>query len=384
MAYVTSFEDLIYGEDNQSPIRKTLERVIEQAKDEEQRLRIEVRSKQDGVPSSRQEHMFVISPDQATTDGIMRVLVERLTESPGEGFFGQLRINFSQAGASNERYGSFTRQLKRPVHMPTPGFRPPGRGSQGFEGGDEEGDEYAEEGEEYDPMVANHLRGMAQTSNGFSNQAAPIGVVDQHQAQQWLETSMGFTFRAMAQQQAMFERTIRMLESFSLRFGLPHPVEQGIIEQKGGTGSSGGDGMGMLPMLIKAAAHLANAGTPEEAVQRAGSMAQGNPPPPSAARHAAIQGAGNLVRQLPRHAPPPNYDPPGGGGFDPNDDDDDDGAYFGPEGGDDEIEDDGQMPDLTNMSAAEMKNTVIEWIRKDPSRKAEVMGMLPDLQSELM
>ena len=41
------------------------------------------------------------------------------------------------------------------------------------------------------------------------------------------------------------------------------------------------------------------------------------------------------------------------------------------------------MPDLNNLSAEEMKAAVIGWIRADPSRKADVMGMLPDLSKEI-
>ena len=41
------------------------------------------------------------------------------------------------------------------------------------------------------------------------------------------------------------------------------------------------------------------------------------------------------------------------------------------------------MPDLNGMSPEEMKQTVIAWIRADPSRKADVMNMLPDLSREI-
>ena len=43
----------------------------------------------------------------------------------------------------------------------------------------------------------------------------------------------------------------------------------------------------------------------------------------------------------------------------------------------------GEMPDLNGMSPEEMKKTVIDWIRADPSRKADVMNMLPDLSREI-
>jgi len=396
--YVHNYEDLIYGEDNESPIRKTLDRVLKQAKTDEQRLQIEVRSKQEGLPTSRQEHRFVIDPEQASTEGIMRVLVERLTESPAEGFYGELRINFAQAGSSGERYGSFTRTLRRPAHIGSGAPSPlPYRQRHGG-GGDEEeeGDESYDEMD--DPMIANQLGNMRVSESGppvgFAPQSS-TGIVDQRMAQQWLETSMGFTFRSMAQQQAMFERVIRMLESFSLRFGLPHPVEQGIVEQRGGGDNSpAATGMGMLPMLMQAAAHLANAGDTGEVTQRVGSMAQGHAPPPGAARQAAIRGASELVRQLPRvvnGAPNPTDYGPSEGGWahedtphDPEDDGGGDGGAYFDEDDDEDHSNPDVMPDLTGMSPEEMKQTVIEWIRADPSRKKDVMAMLPDLQSELM
>jgi len=113
---ITNFEDMIYGEDGQSPIRGTLERVWSQAKSDKLRMQIEVRSQQEGTPSSRQEHRFVIDPNKVITEGVMRTLIERLNESPGEGFVGTIRINFSQAGSGGDRYGSFQRTIQQPPH----------------------------------------------------------------------------------------------------------------------------------------------------------------------------------------------------------------------------------------------------------------------------
>ena len=68
--------------------------------------------------------------------------------------------------------------------------------------------------------------------------------------------------------------------------------------------------------------------------------------------------------------------------------DDEDYASGGDDGSNEEGYDeddgsDGSMPDLNNLSADEMKAAVIGWIRADPSRKADVMGMLPDLSKEI-
>ena len=43
------------------------------------------------------------------------------------------------------------------------------------------------------------------------------------------------------------------------------------------------------------------------------------------------------------------------------------------------------FPDLTGMSAEEMKTTVIEWVNADPdNRKQQIMQMLPELSSLIM
>ncbi|MAG25803.1 hypothetical protein CMI47_09515 [Candidatus Pacearchaeota archaeon] len=386
---LANFDELIYGEDGISPIRSTLERVLEDAKNDEVRLRIDIRSKPIGVPTSRQEHHFTIDPDETPVDAIMRIMVERLNESPGEGYQGELRINFSQAGASGRRYGSFQRQIRQ-GYKSSPGQPPPQffRQQQREEGGYED-----EEGEDHDVENSSHAfdHGHYQShaqQGGYDQSMGGPGIVDQAQARQWLETWSGFTFRSMAQQMAMFERATRMMEAYTLRFGWP-TQEPGITEMKGGEPSSSNSGLGILPMLINAAAHLANSGSPSDVGSKMGSMAQGQEPPTGAAREAAIQGAARMIRELPRppHGGPPDHqqgympdgpypddpmDPPGGG------------AYY---------EDDMGMahptmhtppPDFASYSGDEMKDAVISWVRANPDRKEEVLEMLPDLTKEIM
>jgi hypothetical protein len=395
--WITSLEDMIYGEDGVSPIRPTLERVLNQAKKDDTRLRIEIRSKAEGTPNSRQEHQFAADPDQTSADGVMRVLVQRLTESPGEHFAGELRINFTAAGASQERYGSFTRTIKRP---------PPNvRGAPGMHAVrmvDMDGDE------EIDNDVGG-LGGGFDFGMGGPQHGGGGHYVPPEQVHQWLETAFGFTFRSMAQQMAMFERATRMMESYTLRFGMPHPTERGITEQRGGE-AQGGGGLGLLPMLLNAAQHLASANDPAELAQRAGSMAQGESPPRGAARAAAINGAARLVQGIPRFGqqeqppgaayapspdgPPDGYDDGGGGAYFDEDDGDYDGGTslthqgggFGGGGdGFDGGDGDGFGPpgvDLRGKSPEEVKALFLQWVREDPSNKQAVMAMLPELASE--
>ena len=112
--YTESFENLIYGDDGQSPIRPMLMRVLTDVKKDAVRLRIDIRTTPQGTNNSRNEAQLVIDPDETDADGIMRILVERLNDSPGEGFLGQVRMNFSEAGASGRRYASWTRTIRAP------------------------------------------------------------------------------------------------------------------------------------------------------------------------------------------------------------------------------------------------------------------------------
>ena len=387
---LSSFDDLIYGEDGMSPIRSTLDRVLQDARGDEVRLRIDVRSKPIGVPTSRQEHTFNVDPDETPVDAIMRILVERLNESPGEGFEGELRINFSQAGASGRRYGSFQRQIRQ-AYKTNPSQPPPRFFRQPRE--EQYNEEMEGEGEiENGPTAFEHAQ-YEQQQMSYDQGMQGSGIVDQAQARQWLDTTMGFTFRSMAQQMAMFERATRMMEAYTLRFGWP-TQEPGITEMKGGDGGSAANsGLGILPMLINAAAHLANSGSPNEVGAKMGNMAQGEEPPTGAARDAAIQGAARMIRELPRpqggRGPeyPTDYAPndpySGGPGPDPMDPEGG-GAYFDDDMSIPEPSMHAQAPDFGSLSGDEMRDAVISWVRADPSRKEEVLEMLPELSKEIM
>jgi hypothetical protein len=238
------------------------------------------------------------------------------------------------------------------------------------------------------------------------------------------------------------------MDSVTVRYGLPHPTEPGIVETRGGSKDGAAGGLGLLPMLLSAAANLASGKDATEVTDRATNMAQGNAPPPGELRKAAIAGAANLVRNLPRSSSArPGFQPPVGprrpapgprharpsvppDGFppepdneapldgagegdgnldadanegddgdlriDPGDDFADDGFNDDGEFGDDEPDGDEaddepatQTPppitpeSVKGFSADEMKEAVVQWIRADPSRKSQVMSMLPALTEEL-
>jgi hypothetical protein len=224
---------------------------------------------------------------------------------------------------------------------------------------------------------------------------------------------------------AMFERSTRMMESITMRYGLPEAQVRGITDVKNSPPSAGeNQGLGLLPMLLNAAAQLAKSDSPAAVAKEAVEMAQGKPPPAGAARMAAIQGAGKLVRNLThggqnrRHEPEPDPEPiddepedpdggDGGGGmggggrhfddhasfdFGREDEGGDEGdagppersaAELTPEALDPSVGNSG-APDLTGLPPDEMKRVFLEWIRADPSRKQTVMDMLPELSKEIL
>ena len=387
--HISSYDDLIYGEDGHSPIRKTIEDALGRAKTDKVRLRVEVRTKVGGAPTQRQEHVFVVDPETAGPDAVMRVLVEKLEGSPGPEFHGQIRVNFSQSSHTGERYGSWTRTIR----YVSEGSSLPGYGGRMSGGGDED--------EEEDGNSAAMLEG----SMGMPMHGAPgygrmsHGPVDDVQMRQWLETTMGFAFRSMAQQMQMFDRATRMMEAYTLRFGFPHPTEAGITEIRGesdrGSGNQGGaaSGAGILPMLLNAAAHLANADSPAQVVERTAQMATGQAPPQGAARMAAIRGAGQVVNAIQRVRPPaqgfedaPDLDGGPSEGSYNEDEGYDGGGYDGDEDGgyDEGGGGGGGMPDLSGLPPEEVKRAVIDWIRENPANKSAVMQMLPELSKEIM
>jgi hypothetical protein len=395
---VENFDNLIYGDDGQSPIRPLLIRMLETAKHDGVRLRVDVRSIAQGTVNSRSEHTLFMDPNENDADGLMRILVERLNDSPGEGFLGQIRINFAQAGSSGERYGSWTRTIRSPS---TSAGRIGGSHASEDEEGDDEDDNSSESFGRSDPRPM-------MMGGGFSHGGSGVMLSDE-QVRLWMETMMGYVFRSQAQQFAMFERATRMMESYTLRFGFP-THEPGIVEARGGEipasaapGSPGPSGFGILPMLLQAATKIAAGGGDEPApapqpstqLVPTGSAGRAN------GRAMAISGASRMVRAL-RNQPPvpkrpvegyedaPEVEDEGPERGSPQWDDGEEGPSSaegyedeGYEGEDEDGGGGGGMPDMTGMSAEEMKAAVINWIRADPSRKAEVMNMLPDLSREI-
>ena len=460
---LTNYDDLIYGTDGEKPFLPTIQRVLEEAKADQVRLQIDVRVTPDGVPNSRGEHQLTIDPSTADAEGIMKVLYDRLNESPGEGYSGQIRVNFVQAGSSGRRYGSITRNLRpsppldatRPFRSFGGGFRsriPFGMSPPSDDGVDLGGEDDGELENSIDHLASEAPKGPLLPAYDSSPRGPDYNPIEHPpfvsavQMEKWLNITMGLLFRSQAQQMAMFERAIGFMDSVTVRYGLPHPSEPGIVETRGGTKDGAASGLGLLPMLLSAAANLAGGKDAAEVTERATNMAQGNAPPPGELRKAAIAGAANLVRNLPRSSSAqPGFQPPVGprrpshgsrhiaptrpsapaDGFPPEPDDDDpdgvmnegdegfgaeaDEGDLGIEPGEDfvDFDDDGELGDdepdgdeadgepatqaaspitpdsVQGFSADEMKEAVVKWIRADPSRKDQVMSMVPALMDEM-
>ena len=428
-----SFDTLIYGEDGQSPIRPTIIRMLDIVKKENIRLRIDVRSQAQGTTNSRNEHTLYADPsDNADADGLMRILVERLNDSPGEGYVGLIRINFSQAGSSGERYGSWQRTIKSPSLGRS-------RLSQPDEDEGDDGSSEDDNSSESFHTSSRHRGGHNRMENEYGGGSSmPMGVLlEGDTIRVWMDSMMNHNFRMLAQQQAMFDRSLRMMESYTMRFGFP-THEQGIVEARGGEpppsaapGSPGPNNYGLLPMLLQGALKMATGqgAAPAPAPAPAPEPAITQRPARDNSRALAIRGSSQMVqslRPIPRPRPPaPGYEPappvdeerqrPSARWQEDDQEmgaDEETGAeeYAEDEGENEGAEDEdeygqeedqpvarrerapmthasgggSEMPDLNGLTPDQMKAVVIAWIRSDPSRKSDVANMLGDLAPEIM
>ena len=340
MSTYSDFHTMIYGEDGEKPLRPTIERCMEQAKEDNERLRVEVRTKPLGTTTSRQEHVFSVDAEENYIDTVMSAVYERLTSSPGEGFEGEIRINFYQAGNTSIKYGSFTRKIRSAdsissdvspanfmggmnnpmagMNNPMGGMNNPMAGMGGF-GGDEdfsgidpgEGGGFEDQGFEQNAHQGsanngfdmNQMTQMMMQMQQNQSQNDPKNIVDQKMSMDWLNHTMSFLFRSLSQQMAMFERSTKMIEIYSMRFGLPQPLERPSPEriirevpmdfpqmhsQPSAPQPPEPSGLGILPTLLQAASQLAGSPGAANMLKTAGALASGlgnsskPAPPPSA------------------------------------------------------------------------------------------------------
>lgn len=330
MSTYTDFHTMIFGEDGEKPLRPTIERCVTQAKDENERLRVEIRTKALGTTTSRQEHCFTVDADEQYIDVVMNAAYERLNSSPGEGFEGEIRINFYQAGNTSVKYGSFTRQIRTQDSIqegmnglsgmnpmsgmngmnPMSGIGGQNRmgglggfGDEDFSNLEMDGDDgYEEEGNygRHDHgsrggsqnIDMQQMMQMMQMMQQNQPQADPRNIVDQKMAMDWLNHTMSFLFRSLSQQMAMFERSTKMIEIYSMRFGLPQPLERPSPERiirevpmdyppqpqyipPPTPPAPEPSGLGILPTLLQAAAQMAGSPQTANMLKTVGALAGG-------------------------------------------------------------------------------------------------------------
>lgn len=394
------YENFVQDEDGESPFRVAVEQYLRQAAEDKCRLRIDVRSQAAGIKQSRPEHQWETDPAQVTPEAIVNIVRQKLGESPGEGFSGQIRINFSQAGSTGNRYGSYTRQVQPDYGEVEEdgGYGARGRrgreeeGDEGGDGGEEGGDEEGSENGagEIDQMpltdVPPHHFPRGRTGSrmgGGMGMMPPTGggiYMDEASVKSWLTTIWGLNFRQQASMLAMFERSTRMMEAMAMRWGIPdHPISPGITDVAHNPATETPSGIAMLLPLINAAAKIASASNAGEAVQSAANMASGQAPPADAGRALAVKGASRMMQNL-RKPPKPPEPPlaPAGGGGGPEDGGGDDGG--GDEGltyadDEEELEEEGDGgEDFTDLPPDDVFKKLEEWIAKDPeNRKGEIL-----------
>lgn len=437
MAEIRDYETLVTGDENNSGMRPLIVRVLEEAKGS--LIRVEIRSTPQGIPTSTVEHNVSIDSSVTNDESVMQALIARLNESPGEQFNGAVRINFYRSGTS-DKLGTYTRHVKcglmsEPIgqmshwqNQPSHAGMPPLSldDEPNFESHHNAGDDHMPRSSRGGPPMDPNEMPMGDDSPNMRNLMMPpmsggggnTGIVTDQQARAWIELYASLNFRQQAQMIVMFERTIRFLENFTMRFGAPEAPRNGGIQDMPAPAprSQQPEGLGLLPMLVNAAAQLAAAsqGGPEAAAKEAVKLATGEPPKQGAARAMAVRGATDLVRRFgstpgvgnstPRRpAPPvepmldtmfepPDDDPLGGPGgnsgmtFDPSDPNppfDDGAAGFDSDQATAEVQERAAAFDPNALSADQMKEMVVNWIRTDPSRKNEVMGMVPELMKEV-
>ena len=349
MSTYSDFHTMIFGEDGEKPLRPTIERCMEQAKEDSERLRVEVRTKPLGTTTSRQEHVFSVDAEENYIDTVMSAVYERLTSSPGEGFEGEIRINFYQAGNTSVKYGSFTRKIRSAdsisadvspsnfmgsgmPNMGGMGGMPnmggmggmPNMGSMGGFGGDDDfsgidpGEEggfeeggFDNHGSQNNGYDMNQMMQMMQMMQQNQPKNDPHNIVDQKMSMDWLNHTMSFLFRSLSQQMAMFERSTKMIEIYSMRFGLPQPLERPSPERiirevpmdypqmqapPSAPRPPEPSGLGILPTLLSAASQLAGSPGAANMLKTAGALASGlgaasnpAPQPPAPQPPAQIQ-----------------------------------------------------------------------------------------------
>ncbi len=404
---INDWEDLVEGMDGKGGITKAIEKAIEQGQEAGVRVKMIFRTQEQGTPTMTKLSELRFDPKAAQVPSIKRMVIQTLEDNPGGEFSGKIRIDF-QNGDDSTNFSSFQRTIKM------------GSAAQ-FEPGNEEDESgnFADEllggggsgmsGASRDEIIEHYKNLLVEKDNAIKRQAAST------------DAAMGFLFKSQANMLAMFDRSTRMMESYTLRFGFPQMqpqiIETGSLNREPPPAPAGGGGMGMLPMLLQAAAQFAKGDSPAPAPQPQPQPQQrqisrvSNGDPPASRMQAVSQGAGAVRAMRPQPARPVDgFEPappiqedrpmmghqrmmedeqPRGRRFEEPEEryeeevdaeDEDQGEYEEDGGG----AEDAAAQQLNQISPDEMKALVLNWVNASPENKQAALGMGSELMSAIM
>jgi len=399
---INSWEDFTDGQDGTGGINKAVEKAVALGLEAGVRVKVVFRTQEQGTPSFVKLSEIRFDPKNTQVMAIKRSIVQTLEDNPGQEFSGKIRIDF-QNGDDSTSYSSFQRSVKigSVAH-----FEP---------GEDDDGSNFADEilsgggsgmsGASRDEIIEHYKALLSEKDNAIKRQAAST------------DAAMGFLFKSQANMLAMFDRSTRMMESYTLRFGFPQMqpqiIESGSVNREPAPApAAGGGGMGLLPMLLQAAAQFAKADGPAPAPQAPPQAQQrqiGRAPSGQANRMEAVnQGASSVRSMRPQPArpaegfdPPPRiqeegspmghhqemtrHEEPRGHRFEqPEEEYEDDASDEGDYEGDDEEVAEAATQQLNKISPEEMKALVLNWVNASPENKQAALSMGSDLMTAIM
>jgi len=399
---INSWEDFTDGQDGTGGINKAIEKAVALGLEAGVRVKVVFRTQEQGTPSFVKLSEIRFDPKNTQVMAIKRSIVQTLEDNPGQEFSGKIRIDF-QNGDDSTSYSSFQRSVKigSVAH-----FEP---------GEDDDGSNFADEilsgggsgmsGASRDEIIEHYKALLSEKDNAIKRQAAST------------DAAMGFLFKSQANMLAMFDRSTRMMESYTLRFGFPQMqpqiIESGSVNREPAPApAAGGGGMGLLPMLLQAAAQFAKADGPAPAPQAPPQAQQrqiGRAPSGQANRMEAVnQGASSVRSMRPQPArpaegfePPPSiqeegspmghhqemtrHEEPRGHRFEqPEEEYEDDASDEGDYEGDDEEVAEAATQQLNKISPEEMKALVLNWVNASPENKQAALSMGSDLMTAIM
>lgn len=401
---ISDYEELING-GPPNDIRNVLEEALTKANEDKSRLKVYIRMQDKGTAGMTKVGEFRIEPSTAQVDDVKSMLIKKLADAPGLEFSGKIRIEF-QNSSNSSLYGSY----QRTVSIGTlANFEdvPPDEFYDGNNASVLEGQQSEISSDDRDRLIAHYEKLLAHKDRDIA------------QLRAGQDAAMAFLFKGQAQMHAMFERSTRMMENYTLRFGFPTP-HPGIMDVHGSGNQEpiapkqdSGAAMGLLGPLLQLAGKLAAGGGGAEPPRAITQQA-----PPSQNRMARVVSGSAAVQSMrpPQIAqpargvtpPPPMPSDRGQSNMSMGEDDpeimemerrsrahrhqepEDDAAEYesyggqGGDGSDDGEEGGDALSQFNNLDPQSVKQLVVGWIRAKPENKQAAMSLGSDLMGEIM